>query len=445
MTRKKKPMKSTTQAIPPAPTDCGAADALPVGECAAMIGLDWGDSQHSVALCARGANVVETLDIEHSAESLHAWLDGLRERFDGQPVAVAVEASKGAIVAAMIEHSWLMIYPVHPATSRRFSKAFTPSGAKDDTPDARILLEILRSHRHRLRLLLPHDPQTRQLGLLNEARRTMVDRRTLLSNQLTSLLKGYYPQAIELTGEKRYSDIALAFLERWPELEALKSARPQTVRAFYCKHNVRRPELIETRLDLIRTARPLTSDRALREVSIIELRVLVAEIRLLERHIAAIEKTMSAAFAEHPEASLFAGLPGAGMAMAPRLSVLFGTDRARWQSAEEMQTYYGVAPVTERSGRQRWVHWRWNAPVFARQTLVEWSGLSVQYSAWAGAYYRQQKQKGKKHSAILRSLAFKWLRILWRCWQDHTPYDEARYLASLEQRNPALIALIATA
>jgi hypothetical protein len=84
--------------------------------------------------------------------------------------------------------------------------------------------------------------------------------------------------------------------------------------------------------------------------------------------------------------------------------------------------------------RQQRVHWRWNAPVFARQTLVEWAGLSARYSAWAGAYYRQQEARQKGHAPILR--------ILWRCWQDRTPYDEARYLARLQQRNPALFSPI---
>jgi transposase len=426
--------------------DSAAMHALPIGECAALIGLDWGDYRHAVALRVRGSAAVEDLELEHSAESLHGWLDALCARFGGQPVAVAVEASKGAVVAALLEHQhWLRIYPIHPATSRRFRTAFTPSGAKDDRPDAHLLLEILGAHRHRLRLLLMHDAETRRLGLLNEARRTVVDRRTQLSNELTSLLKNYYPQALALTGEKRYAPMALAFLERWPELAVLQQARPQTLRGFYAQHHVRRPELVAERLELVRTARPLSTDRALCEVSILEMRVLVAELRLLAKHLAGIEQEMAAAFAAHPEAALFTSLPGAGAAMAPRLSVLFGTDRARWQSPVEMQTYYGIAPVTEKSGRQKWVHWRWNAPVFARQTLVEWAGLSVKYSAWAKAYYHQQSQGEKGHAAILRSLAFKWLRILWRCWKERTPYDEARYLARLQTRNPTLFALIPTA
>src|SRR5437764_489892 len=89
---------------------------LPPGEFAALLGLDWGDKSHAIALQSRGADCVEFQELEHSAESLHAWLDQLRERFAGQRVAVALEASKGAIVAALLEHSWLVIYPVHPAT-----------------------------------------------------------------------------------------------------------------------------------------------------------------------------------------------------------------------------------------------------------------------------------------------------------------------------------------
>jgi transposase len=388
---------------------------------------------------------VETHVLAHSAERVHAWLEELHTRFAGQRVAVAVEASKGAIVAALLEYSWIAIYPIHPATSRRFSTAFTPSGAKDDTPDARLLLEILQGHRHRLRLLIPQDPATRRLNLLVEARRTLVDRRTRLSNELTSLLKNYYPQALELTGDKRYAPLALDFVERWPDLASLQQTKPQTLRTFFYKHQVRREETIAARLELVRTARVLSSDAALVEISILELRGLVDQIRAVQKHVTRLDVALAAEFAQFPEAYLFAGLPGAGAALAPRLSVLFGSDRQRWADAAEMQKYFGIAPVQEKSGQQKWVHWRWNAPVFARQTLVEWAGLSVKYSAWAKAYYLQQKAKQKGHSAILRSLAFKWLRILWRCWQNRTPYEETRYLARLKERNPSLLKLVPTA
>ncbi len=415
-------------------------EELPVGECAALVGLDWGDTRHAFALRVQATGQTETGSIEHSAEELHGFLEQLQTRFGGQRVAVAVEASKGAIVAALLEHaSWLTIYPVHPATSRRFSQAFTPSGAKDDGPDAQTLLEILHGHRHKLRALLPHDPETRRLGELVELRRAFVDQRTQVSNQLTSLLKQYYPQALALTGAKRYAPLALDFLERWPELAQFQQARPQTVRAFFYAHQVRREETIAERLELLRAARPLTTDRIRCEMGMLQMKMLVAQLRLLQKQIAQIEALLATVFAAHPEASLFANLPGAGAAMAPRLSVLFGTDRTRWADAAQLQTYYGIAPVTERSGRQQWVHWRWSAPLFARQTLVEWARLSVRESTWAKAYYEAQLAKQKGHAVIMRALAFKWLRILWRCWQNRQPYDEARYLLALAQRRAQLL------
>ena len=95
--------------------------------------------------------------------------------------------------------------------------------------------------------------------------------------------------------------------------------------------------------------------------------------------------------------------------------------------------------VAERSGRQKYVHWRWSAPVFARQSLVEWAGQSIKWCEWAKAYYLQQKERKNRHSSILRSLAFKWLRILWRCWRDSKTYDDALYVAHLRERKAPLL------
>jgi transposase len=417
--------------------------SLPPGEYAALIGLDWGGQSHAIALSPRGVHAPpEETVLASDAQALHGWLDQLGERFGHQPVAIAIEASKGAVVAALLEHPWLVIYPVHPATSRRFSTAFTPSRAKDDGPDARVLLELLQCHRARLRALVAHEPQTRRVSLLVEARRKLVDRRTQATNQLGSLLKGYYPQALQMTGDTLWSPLSLDFLERWPELATLQASRPQTLRAFYYKHRVRSEESILARLALLKNARPLSTDRALIEVSILQLRALLAEVRTLNGHLAKMEEAIASAFAAHPDASLFRQLPGAGKVMAPRLCVLFGMDRHRWPSAAELQKYYGIAPVIEKSGRQRLVHWRWNAPRFARQTLVEWAGQSVKASLWAKAYYLQQKKRQMGHSAILRSLAFKWLRILWRCWMDKKPYDDALYLNRLKDRNAPLLAFL---
>jgi transposase len=409
-------------------------------EYAALLGLDWGHQSHALALQLPGAPT-ETLTLEHSAENLHDWLDRLEQRCGGRPVAVAIEASKGAAVYALLERPWITVYPIHPTTSTRQRTAFRPSGAKDDVPDALVLLSLLQRHRHQLRPLQPDDPPTRTLARLVEARRKAVDRRTLLSNQLQSTLRDYFPQALELIGDNLAAPLALDFLEKWPRLTDAQAAKKTTLQNFYQRHNVRRPELIAARLQRLRAARLLTRDAAVVEVAVRIVRLLLDELRVLQEHIASFENAIAQAFAAHPEKNLFRELPGAGAALAPRLLAAFGTRRDRFDSAQAMQRYFGVAPVTEKSGARKWVHWRWGAPVFLRQTLVEWTGQTVVYCPWAKAYYQQQRAKGVGHWALLRALAFKWLRLLWRCWQRSEPYDQEKYLRQLEQRRSPIAAL----
>ncbi len=402
-------------------------------EFAAFVGVDWGDQGHAIELYEPGQQV-ESMNLEHTPEKDHHWLKGLEERFGGRPVGVAIEASKGPMVSALLEYPWCIIYAVHPACSARLRTAFIPSGAKDDRPDAQLLLEIVRFHRHKLRPLHQEEASTRTLGGLNELRRNLVDHRTQLTHELRSTLKSYFPQALSLVGESLDSPMALAFLDRWPDLLSLKLARPSTVRSFYQTHNVRRPELIQKRLETIQQAVLLSKDPALNTVAQLRVKALVAQVKLLGKQITHLEQGIASAFASHPEAALFRELPGAGPALAPRLLVAFGTDRTVYPDASSLQKYAGVAPVKEASGNREWIHWRRQAPGFMRQTFVEWAHQTTFWCPWARAYYEYYAKQKKGHNAILRALAFKWIRILWRCWQDGTLYDDARYLQRLRQK-----------
>lgn len=410
---------------------------------ATLVALDWGDREHAFALSV--GEQIETGEIPANPESLHAWLGALGRRFASRPVALAIEGGRHAVTHALVDYPWLTIYPIHPATSERFRKAFIPSGAKDDAPDALVLLRVLTQHREQLRALRLDTAATRELAALNELRRGAVGRRTQLSCELRSTLKTVFPQALELCGDDLWTPLALDFLERWPELAALQRAQPATLRAFYIEHNSRRSDVIARRLARIAAAKPLTTDRAVLEPAILHIRLLAAVLRPVQAHIEQIEARLAECFAEHPEADFYAALPGAGPVLAPRLLAAFGTDRERYPDAASLQKYGGVAPVREKSGRQVWTHWRWNAPCFLRQTFVEWAGQTVPTCAWAKAYYRQQERAGKRHQAILRALAFKWIRILWRCWHDRVPYDEARYLAALSQRKSPLASQLQSA
>ncbi len=408
----------------------------------AFIGMDWGDKSHAIALYNPHSKQTESSLVPQSAETLHAWLDQMETRFGGKPVALAIEGTRGAVFPVLLGRQWLHVFSVHPATSSRFRTAFAPSGAKDDEPDAQVLLKILRCHRDQLRVLSLDDFETRLVGGLCEARRGAVDQRTQLCNRLTACLKKYYPQALELVGEHLDSPMALEFLEQWPDLFALKKARSATLTKFFYDHNVRSPKVVEARLKLIEKARPLTADPVILSISVSQMRLFVAQLHVVQEHIERFESQIATAFKAHPDAALFSQLPGAGKVMAPRLLAAFGADRERFPSPESLQKYAGLAPVREKSGGSLWTHWRWHAPTFLRQTFVEWAGQTVVYCAWAKAYYKTMKAKGKTHWVILRSLAFKWIRILWKCWKERTPYNDELYQKQLEKRNSPLAKIL---
>jgi transposase len=65
-----------------------------------------------------------------------------------------------------------------------------------------------------------------------------------------------------------------------------------------------------------------------------------------------------------------------------------GSQRERYANAAEVQAYSGIAPVTEQSGKKKWVHFRWACPKFLRQSFHEWAGHSIAHSQWARSYYQ---------------------------------------------------------
>ena len=398
----------------------------------AWIGLDWGDKQHGIVLQEPG-KPLQSCTLEHSAENLHRWLKELEHRFEGAPVRLGIETSRGAVISMLVQYPWLEIYPINPVTSARYRTAFQPSGAKDDLPDAQICLELVRDHAAKLRPLKLQDSETLKLAGLVEIRRDMVDRRTTLINQLTSLLKTYYPQALSLLGNLN-TPMAVAFLRRWPDLISLKLAKAATLKQFFYRHNVRSEELVKVRLALIEQAVALSTDQARVSVAVLQLHQLVDELAVFQKHVPLLDQEIGNTFKTHPDAHLFRDLPGAGPQLAPRLCVAFGTDRSVYPEPASLQNYAGLAPVREKSGGSIWIHWRWNAPKFIRQSFVEWAGQTVRYSQWARVFYDRMVKKGKTHAVIIRALAFRWIRVLWKCWQERTPYNEERYLQQLIRR-----------
>lgn len=290
----------------------------------------------------------------------------------------------------------------------------------------------------------PGDQVTRLIDTLTIYRHRHVDLRKHQINRIRGYLKLYFPQVFELLGGFD-SRLASAFLKNLRTLEKLVRAQTDAVRQFYIDHNCRCGMVIEQRLERISDALPLTTDAAVVEGSSFMVQAITEQLQQLNKSIEQIEHPIAELMRQHPDGGLFQALPGAGAAMAPRLLAAFGDDRTRFNSAAEVQQYCGVAPVTRRSGQSHSVHRRLACSRFLRflrQTFHEFARLSIGHSTWARAYYELQLARGKSFHVAVRSLAFKWIRILYQCWKTRTPYDELKYLNSLRQRNSPLLEYI---
>ena len=405
---------------------------------AVLIGIDWADKKHDICEHPNHTEIYNYSIIKHKPQALHDWAMELKQRYPEQKIAIVCELKKGPLIYALAKYEHLTLFTINPSTVAKYRKAFTPSGAKDDPSDALIQVEILTLHMDKLSVIEPESAAIRSLSQLVEYRRGLVQNSVDLSNKITATLKNYYPQALEWFKEKD-TIIFCNFILKWPSLGKAKRARKQTLLDFFNAHNSRYIDVNNKRILGIKNAMPLTEDKGVIEPNQMLVEVLISQFKILLQGIEQLDKAIKAAYKAQADKNIFDSLPGAGPQLAPRLLVAFGSNRSRYHDASELQKYAGIAPVIERSGKKMWTHWRYSCPTFLRQTFVEWAGFSVRYSFWAKAYYEQQQAKGKPHNSIIRSLAFKWIRIVFRCWKTNTPYDESTYLAALKRRDSPLL------
>ena len=403
-------------------------------EFAAHIGLDWADQKHFWAMRTADGKL-QRGDLLNTPEAIQVWAAELAQRFGGRPIAVGLEQARGAVIAMLCKYAHLVLFPIHPNTVSNYRKAFIPSGAKSDPGDGQLILELLITHPDKFRGLQPDTLETRELRFLTEERRKLVYQHTSEVQRLIGWLKQVFPQSLQWFDNPAIPMVG-ALLRRWPTLQALQKASDKTLRKFFGQQNCRSEERIEERLEQIRKAVVATNDEALMQTGLICIRNSIALLEVLRAGIAAFDKQIAEVYQTHPDRAIMESFPGAGPALEPRLIAAVGTMRNRFESANSLACFAGIAPVKESSGKSLWVHWRWSCPKFVRQTFHEWAGCSIRCSKWARAYYDKQRAQKKGHQAAVRALAFKWIRIFFRCWRDHVPYSEELYLKALQNRAP---------
>ncbi|CND55345.1 IS110 family transposase [Yersinia intermedia] len=407
-----------------------------IDQFAAHVGLDWADKKHDVCVQFKNGERIFHV-IKHTPEALDIWINELHQQVKGR-IAIALELKKGPVVYALQKYPFVTLFPVHALSLARYRQTFWPSGAKDDPQDAELALELMLRYPQKIKAIEPDNADIRLLQQLVEQRRLLVEDKRRFVNRLINTLKQYYPQPLEWFSH-RDSSLFCELIIRWPSLQQLKRARSDTIRHFMNAKGGPAVAYTEQRVASIASAIPLTTDKSVIEANALMATALASQIRLVGDLIRTYGQRIELLFDTLPDAELFKSLPGMGPCMGPRMLAALGDNRNRFNSAEEIQNYAGIAPVTERSGQKSWVHWRWQCAKFVRQTFVEWAAKTVNSSYWAKLYYQGLREKGKSHQSAIRALAFKWIRIIYRCWKTRTRYDEAKYLLALEARKSPLL------
>jgi transposase len=402
-----------------------------------IVSLDRSDTTAAVALLSIQTGEVQQSVVSTQPEELDSWWAKLQTEHPGARWLVAFEQPAPNLLAFFAARGPAAIYALNPSATCAYRQSLVVSNARTDRSDANHQALYLLNHRSELTPWTPVPEEVEQLDRLCQGRRKFVDTRTGLTNRLQAVLKRYYPQALTLMHEDLWRSINLAFLRRWPSPQALQQTKLPKLKAFFQEHGSRSEARWQTRQSVIQNLVPLTPHEPLSDL--LEVSVIVDQLEALNAGLLRYDQTIAERFATQKDTALIHALPGAGPAFAPRLYVAFARYGDRCELAEDFASAVGVAPVTNQSGRMRKVYRRLRCDKHTRQTFVEWAKESIKHSVWARAYFEQRKAAGHGFQATLRSLAYKWIRILWRCWKDHVLYDETQYLEKLRAKNSPLI------
>jgi transposase len=394
-----------------------------------FVALDWASDHHDVVVLDRDGTVQAEFRFAHTAEG---WAEFTQKTqpFTGAPITL--ETSSGPAVDQLLQRGWT-IYPVAPTAAAHYRERKVPSGTKSDRHDTWSLADALRTDGHAWRVLQPQDEATATLRSLCRDEIALIEQRTALVNQLQAALREYYPAALQAFDDWT-APYAWALVLQFPTPAQLQSAGRRRWEKFLHAQGLWRSQTIQKRLGLFATANalpasaPITMAKSLLAVSLAK--VLIS----LQTQLNEYRRRITEAFHQHPDHDIFGSLPGAKATLAPRLLSELGSVRPEYPDAESLMCMAGVSPVGYQSGQFNKCRLRHACNKVLRATVHLWANSSRLSCAWAQAYYQAKRDAGASHAAALRCLGKRWLKILWRLWQNGDVYDEAKYLAQLKRR-----------
>ena len=400
-----------------------------------IVGIDWADKKHDLCIWKNTEQSFKVLPNKH--DDIKEFFTELLEQNKFQNFVVIIERTQNYLIKILESLSYIKLFTVHPSTSASYRETFTPSRAKNDPQDAACLVDLYRKHYDKLKLHQV-DVKSQVLNTYNHRRRETVDARTKLGQKLTAVLKIFYPQALEIIDGSLNAPIAVDFLKSYPSPQKLLKEDKKIVEQYFNERSSSKSKTI-VRMKIIDDLEAVVTDKDLLEMYETEVLDLVDKIENLTQSIKRYEEKIDRKYHQSEDYEIFHSFPGAGEALGPRIMAFFGEDRSLYESVDDVLKASEIAPIKIESGNYKSIRRRYLCDGYTQLTFAEFANHSRKTSKWASAFYEMQKQKGKGHQTVLRALAFKWIRIIFRCWKSHEKYNEEEYLQALWRSKSPLL------
>jgi transposase len=387
-------------------------------------GIDLASEEHRLVAVEGDGQRLEERRYSHSEAGIVALVRRLLELGVGR---VAIERPNGLVVDRLLD-AGISVVPVHPNQLAAARDRYRAGGGKSDGFDAYVLAELARTDMHRLRLLEPDSDETRALRALTRAREDLVEQRVALANQLRAQLEAFWPGATRIFADVD-TPISLAFLERYPSPDDARALGAKRLAGFLARNGYsgrRSPAELLARLREAPTGRAGELEIEARRTIVL---ALAAALRPLVEQIKLLTSQIAGALNDHADGQIFRSLfrdPKAVVTAAELLAEI-GDRRERHTTSSSLEAIAGQAPVAVESGKKKVACFRWACNKTLRSAVSVLADSSRKHNPWANDIYQRARARGHDHPHAIRILGRAWLRVIWRIWQDHEPYDPARH------------------
>jgi transposase len=385
-------------------------------------GVDWAAEKHDVVVQDQAGEELLAATFAHDENGLRSLC---RQLLRLKVELVAIERPDGLLVERLLD-AGLRLLPLHPNQVAATRARFRAAGGKSDRFDAFVLCELARTDHHRFRVLVPDSDQTKALRAMTRAREDLVGARVALCNQLRAELERFWPGPIGLFKDLD-SPISLAFLARYPSPRDARALGPQRMQAFLTGQGYSGKKPASQLVAKLRSA----PDGRAGETEVIARRqvvlALVATLTPLVAQIRELERQIAAAVRAHPDGEIFLSLFKGSTTTAAEMLAEIGDCRARYPTRDALAGDAGQAAVAIESGKRKAACFRWACNKRLRDAFTTLANTSRHWHPWAADHYARAIARGHDHPRAIRTLGRAWCRVVWSCWQNHTPYDPARH------------------